>query len=109
MFYYHFYLAATKNISQNISFSYDMMLNLSENHFDTIISLNSRFTLVNVKSGGLGLRRKVNDDLLLESFYYDVIVKNICASQSYHCMNFFETYTYNNKKTVWGGKCEKLD
>ena len=45
-----------------------MMVNLPENNFDTIISLNRGLTLGNNKSGGLGFCGTENENGLLESF-----------------------------------------
>ena len=51
------------------------MVNILANHYGTIISLNRGLTSGNGRSGGLGLREKVNDNLSLEYFDLNDIVK----------------------------------
>ena len=76
------------------TFCFDMMTNLSVTHFDTQVCLNSGLTSNNDELGGLVIRGK-NDNELLESFDSNAIVKNLCASQSYHFMDMFLTFTCN--------------
>ena len=87
------------------AFCSDMMTNLSTTHFDTRVCLNRGLTSNNDALGGLGIRGK-NDNGLLESFDSNAIVKNLCASQSYHFMDMFLTFTCNQKKH-FGVKCIK--
>lgn len=47
--------------------------------------------------GGLGLRGK-GDSALLESIDSKAMVRNLCASQKWHPMDFFLTFTCNMKK-----------
>ena len=77
-----------------------MTVNLSANHFDTRIPLNMCLESGYDISVCLGLCGKVNGNVLLESFYSNYAMKNICASKSYHQVYLFATYTCN-KKTVW--------
>ena len=74
-----------------------MLANLSANKMDTRIILNRGLTTADDESGGLGLRGK-QDESLLESFDSSTTVKNLCASQYYHKMDFFLTFTCNQKK-----------
>ena len=76
-----------------------MMTNLSATHFDTRVCLNRGLASNNDALGGLGIRGK-NNNGLLESFDYNTIVKNLCASQSYHFMDMFLTFTYNQKNIL---------
>ena len=49
------------------------------------------------KSGELGLRG-TGDSSMLESFDSKAMVRNLCASQEYHTMSHFLTFTCNMKK-----------
>ena len=66
------------------------MAKIPENHVDTIISLNRGLKSVNNRSGVLDLLGKVNDNGLLEYFYSNDVMKNMCPSQPYHRMDFFD-------------------
>ena len=80
------------------SFVYDMLCNLSANHFDTRIFLQNGLTSGDDEKGGLCLRGKGGDGGLLESFDSNAIVKNLCSSQAYHSFDYFITYTVNQKQ-----------
>ena len=88
---------ATSTDSRYIAFYYDKLTNLSINHQDTRIVLNRGLTAAGDESGGLGLRGK-GDSALLESIDSKQMVKNLCSSQKYHKMDFFLTFTCNQKK-----------
>ena len=91
------YTASTSTDPRYHPFVYDMLANLSANKMDTRIILNRGLTTADDESGGLGLRGK-QDESLLESFDSSTTVKNLCASQYYHKMDFFLTFTCNQKK-----------
>jgi len=100
--------AATSTDPRYIAFSYDTLTNLSANHSDTRIILNRGLTAESDDSGGLGLRGG-NQDALLESIDSKQMVKNLCASQSKHPMDFFLTFTCNPKEALRNCSCEELD
>lgn len=79
------------------SFCYDMLTNLSANHQDTRLVLRRGLTVGDDKTGGLGLRGQ-GDSSMLESFDSKAMVRNLCASQLYHNMSHFLTFTCNMKK-----------
>lgn len=89
--------AATGSDPRYIAYSYDTLTNLAANHCDTRIMLNRGLTAAKDESGGLGLRGK-GDSGLLESIDSKQMVKNLCASQKYHSMDYFLTFTCNQKK-----------
>ena len=74
-----------------------MLTNLYVNHSDKMIVFNRGLTAAGDESGGLGLRCK-NDSALLESVDSKQMVKNLCVFQKYHNMDFFLTFTCNQKK-----------
>ena len=75
------------------------MVNISENNFDTIILLNVGLERGNFKQGGLIFCGEGNDYGFLDYFDYYDVVKNLCAYQYYHRMDFFATYTCNQRKS----------
>ena len=79
------------------SFCYDMLTNLSANHQDTRLVLRRGLTVGDDKIGGLSLRGQ-GDSSMLESFDSKAMVRNLCASQSYHNMTHFLTFTCNMRK-----------
>ena len=79
------------------SFCYDMLTNLSANHQDSRLVLRRGLTVGEDKSGGLGLCGQ-GDSSMLESFDSKAMVRNLCASQSYHNMTHFLTFTCNMKR-----------
>ena len=84
-----------------------MTVNISENHFDTRISLNRVLASGDNKSRGLVLRGNGSYTGLIEYFGYNAVVKNLCSSQYYHWMDFFSTYTCKKNKH-FGVKCKEL-
>ena len=74
-----------------------MLTNLSVSHEDIRLVLQCDITVAEVKAGGLGLRGN-GDSSMLESFDSKAMVRNLCASQYYHNMDFFLTFTCNMKK-----------
>ena len=80
-----------------IAFYYDMLTNLSCNHSHTGSVINRRLMSGDDISGGLILLGK-GDSSILGSIDSKKIVKGLCASQKYHKMDFFLTFTCNMKK-----------
>ena len=78
------------------SFCYDMLTNQAANHEDTRVVLCRGFT-VDDKKDGLALRSR-GDSAMLESFDSKKMVRNLCASQRYHVMTHFLTFTCNMRK-----------
>jgi predicted GIY-YIG superfamily endonuclease len=103
--YYSNSIALTSTDPRYLAFTFDMLTNLSATHFDTRVCLNRGLTSSSDELGGLGVRGQ-NDSGLLESFDSNEVVKNLCASQSYHFMDMFLTFTCNQKKH-FGVKCVK--
>ena len=67
------------------------------NHSDTRMVLHKGLTVAEDELGGLEVRQK-NDSALLGSVNSKQVVRNLCASQKYHHMDFFITLTCNQKK-----------
>lgn len=80
-----------------IAFCYDMLSNLTMSYNDSRIVLNRGFTVDQGSSTGLGVRCK-KDSSLFDSVDSKQMVKNLSASQKYHSMDFFLTFTCNMKK-----------
>lgn len=89
-------LAATSTDPRYHAYCFDKLTNLSANHFDCRIVLNRGLSTSNDNVGGLGLRGR-NETNLLESFDSNQMVKNLCASQQYHHMDMFLTFTCNQR------------
>ena len=89
--------ATTSTDVNYTSFCYDMLTNLSANYQDTRLVLRRGLTVGDDKTGGLGLRGQ-GDSSMLESFDSKAMVRNLCASQSYHNMSHFLTFTCNMKR-----------
>eukprot|EP00957_Ditylum_brightwellii_P207874 15354894-Ditylum_brightwellii.AAC.1 len=79
-----------------IDYCYDKLTNLSVNHNDTCIVLNHGLTVGEDKTGGLGAKAGI-DSPLLESIDSKQMVKDLCPSQKYHEMDYFLTFTCNQK------------
>ena len=75
---------------------YDKACNAVANSEDTRVMIRRGVT-VNKESGDLGLRGS-GDSSLLDSFDSKQMVRNLCASQQYHTMTHFLTFTCNMKK-----------
>ena len=80
-----------------ITFAYDMLTNLAATHEDTRLVMQRGLTVQDGNSTGLSLHEK-EDSVLMESFDSKQMVRNLCASQYYHKMDFFLTFTCNSKK-----------
>ena len=85
-----------------ISFCYDTMVNLTANHSDTRIVLNRGLHVGNNEtnnpssSTGLSVRGKI-DSGMLESIDSKQMVKNLTAAQKFYLMDYFVTFTCNQK------------
>ena len=79
-----------------ISYSYDALVNLTCNKSDTRLILNRGLTVDTNAASGLGVRCK-NDTSLFNSIDSKQMVKNLSASQKHHKMDFFLTFTCNQK------------
>ena len=85
-----------------ISFCYDTMVNLTANHSDTRIVLNRGLHVGNNEtsnpssSTGLSVRGE-NDSGMLESIDSKQMVKNLIAAQKFYLMDYFVTFTCNQK------------
>jgi hypothetical protein len=88
---------ATGTNPRYISFSFDTVTNLSANHFDSRIAMNKGLTAGDDEFGGLGLRSG-KDSPLLGSIDSKQMVKNLAASQKWLEMDYFLTFTCNQKK-----------
>ena len=91
--------SAFSNTSSNViyaSMEYDKACNAVANSEDTRVMIRRGVT-VNQESGDLGLRGS-GDSSLLDSFDSKQMVRNLCASQQYHTMTHFLTFTCNMKK-----------
>lgn len=77
-----------------IAWCYDMLVNVSANRFDTRVAMNRGLT---VDGDLLGVRggNQSSASGLLGSIDSSQMVKNLCASQRYHPMDFFITLTCN--------------
>ena len=91
--------SASSSTSSNVNYAsmeYDKACNAVANSEDTRIMIRRGVT-VNQESGDLGLRG-TRDSSLLDSFDSKQMVRNLCASQQYHTMTHFLTFTCNMKK-----------
>ena len=82
-----------------ISFSYDILTNLTLNHQDTITVLNRGLAVYDNIRNNLGIRCK-GDSSLFESVDLKQIMTNLCSSLKYHKMNLFLTLTCDQKEHV---------
>ena len=76
-----------------VSFLYDILSNLTLNREDSRIILN-RGLIESSSETGLKVRSR-DDTLLSDSIDSKQTVRNLCASQKYHKMDFFLTFTCN--------------
>ena len=90
-------LSATSTNPTYASYCYDKLTNLSLNHQDSRIVLNRGLTVDSNTTSGMGVRCK-NDSSLFEAVDSKQMVRNLCASQKYHKMDLFLTFTCNQKK-----------
>eukprot|EP00957_Ditylum_brightwellii_P068020 5164356-Ditylum_brightwellii.AAC.1 len=59
---------------------------------------NSRLTASEDQTGGLDVRGKSDDSVLLELIDSKQMIKNLCTSQEHHKMDFFLMFTCNQMK-----------
>lgn len=86
----------TSSDSRYITIAYDMLTNLSATHKDVRLVMQHGFTVQNQNSSGLSLHGK-GDSVLMESLDLNEMLQNLCASQHYHKLYFFLTFTCNSK------------
>ena len=86
-------IATSKNITYE-SYFYDKLTNLSLNHEDTRIVLNRGLTVDPESFNGIVVICK-NDSTKFESINIKQMVSSLCASQKYHKMDIFLTFTCN--------------
>ena len=84
-------------INRYISWCYDIMTNAAVTHSDTRIALNRGLCYDDKELDGLSVRGK-NDSALLESIDSNQMVRNLTAAQKYYLMDYFVTFTCNQKK-----------
>ncbi len=75
---------------------YDILVNLTLNREDSRIILNRGF-MASTSETGLQIRSR-DDNLLSDCVDNKHTVRNLCASQSYHKMDYFLTFTCNQKE-----------
>ena len=79
-----------------VAFSYDILTNLTLNREDSRIILNRGLM---ESTGETGLKVRSRDDTLLsDSVDNKQTVRNLCASQKYHKMDFFLMFTCNQSE-----------
>ena len=84
---------ATSTNPLYVSFLYDILSNLTLNREDSRIILNRGLM---ESSNEIGLKVRSRDDTLLsDSVDSKQTLSNLCASQKYHKMDFFLTFTCN--------------
>ena len=88
--------SSTSTNTRYISFVYDILVNLSLNREDSRMIIN-RGLVASTNDTGLEVRGKA-DTKLYDSVDSKAMVRNLCASQRYHKMHFFLTFTCNQKK-----------
>ena len=89
----------TSSDPRYITFAYDMLTNLAATHEDTRLVLQRGLTVSEDNANRLTVRGK-GDSALMESFDSKQMVRNLCASQYYHKMDFFDIYL-QHQKTFW--------
>ena len=87
---------ATSTNPLYISFMYDILVNLTMNREDSRIILN-RGLMESTGETGLKVRGR-GDTLLTDSVDSKQTVRNLCSSQRYHKMDYFLTFTCNQKE-----------
>ncbi len=84
---------STSTNAAYVSYLYDIQVNLSLNCEDSRIILN-RGLMESTSETGLQVRSR-DDNLLSDCVDSKQTVRNLCASQGYHKMDFFLTFTCN--------------
>ena len=87
---------ATSTNSSYISFSYDILVNLTMNRQDSRIIM-SRGLMESTTKTGMQIRSP-QDSLLTDCVDDKQTVKNLCASQKWHKMDLFLTFTCNQSE-----------
>ena len=85
---------STSTNSSYVSLCYDQLSNLTASHEDSRLIMNRGMKVDKNNSSGLGIRGK-GDTSLFDSVDSQRMVNNLCASQKYHKMDYFLTYTCN--------------
>lgn len=75
------------------------MTNSAVTHSDTRIALNRGLHYNDSELDGLSVRGK-NDSSLLESIDSNQMVRNLTAAQKYYMMDYFVTFTCNQKNIL---------
>ena len=88
--------SSTSTNPSYISFMYDILVNLTLNREDSRIILN-RGLMESTSDTGLKIRSR-DDTLLSDCVDNKQTVRNLCASQVYHKMDYFLTFTCNQKE-----------
>ena len=78
---------------------YDILVNLTLNREDSRIILNRGLMESSTETGLQIISR--NDSLLSDCVDNKQTVRNLCASQKYHKMDFFLTFTCNQSEHFW--------
>ena len=94
----HNFSSSASTSPKYIAFLYDILTNLTLNREDSRIVLN-RGLVVATNETGLEARGR-NQSTLYDSIDSKLMVRNLCASQSFHVMHFFLTFTCNQSKHV---------
>ena len=85
---------ATRSNPTYESYCYDKLTKLSLNQENTCIVLNIRLTVDSKSANGIGVRKN-NYPSIFESIDSKKMVGIFCASQKYHKMDIFLTFTCN--------------
>ena len=88
--------SSTSTNPSYIAFMYDILVNLTLNREDSQIILN-RGLMESSTETGLQIKSR-NDSLLSDCVDNKQTVRNLCASQKYHKMDFFLTFTCNQSE-----------
>ena len=88
--------SSTSTNPSYIAYMYDILVNLSLNREDSRICLNRGVTASSSETG-MTVRGGC-DGLLSDSIDNKQTVRNLCASQVYHKMDFFLTFTCNQRE-----------
>jgi hypothetical protein len=95
--------SSTSTDPRYIAFCFDMLSNLSAIHLDTRVAMFRGLTAADNTLGGLGIRggKSIKSTSLLGSIDSTQMVKNLCASQQYHPMDYFLiTFTCNQRNIL---------
>jgi hypothetical protein len=92
--------SSTSTDPRYIAFCFDILSNLSAVHMDTRVAMFRGLTAGDDTLGGLSVRggNEGNSAALLGSIDSVQMVKNLCAAQYHHPMDYFLTFTCNQSK-----------